>query len=308
MPLFFIDRPIFAWVVALGITLAGLLAVPNMPVAQYPEVAPPTISIQATYPGASADDVATSVASVIENELNGAKGLLYYESVSDSNGMVEISVTFRPGTDPDLAQVDVQNRISNITSLLPAAVIQQGLKVSQVNTGFLMVVTLSSTDGSVSEQALADYITRNLQNPISRVDGVGRFQLFAAPRAMRIWVDPDKLVGFNLSMSEVNAAISAQNRQVPGGVLGAPPNPDAQRVSAPIVVSGELATVEEFSNIILRSNLDGSTVKLGDVARIEVGSDNYMFGARLNGKPTAAFAISLSPEANALSTAVGVKA
>src|SRR5690606_20376623 len=199
------------------------------------------------------------------------------------------------------AQVDVQNRISNITSLLPAAVIQQGLKVSQVNTGFLMVVTLSSTDGSVSEQALADYITRNLQNPISRVDGVGRFQLFAAPRAMRIWVDPDKLVGFNLSMSEVNAAISAQNRQVPGGVLGAPPNPDAQRVSAPIVVSGELATVEEFSNIILRSNLDGSTVKLGDVARIEVGSDNYMFGARLNGKPTAAFAISLS-------TAEGVRA
>lgn len=308
MPLFFIDRPIFAWVVALGITLAGLLSVPNMPVAQYPDVAPPTINIQATYPGASAEDVSTSVASVIENELNGAKGLLYYESVSDSNGQMELKVTFEPGTDPDLAQVDVQNRISNVTSSLPAAVVQQGLKVSQVNTGFLLVVTMSSTDGSVSAQALADYITRNLQNPISRVEGVGRFQLFESPRAMRIWVDPDKLVGFNLSMAEVNAAISSQNRLVPGGVLGSPPNPKSQRVSAPIVVNGELATVEEFSNIILRSNLDGSTVKLSDVARIEVGSDNYMFGARLNGKPTAAFAISLTPEANALSTADGVKA
>lgn len=308
MPLFFIERPIFAWVVALGIALAGLLAIPSMPVAQYPEVAPPTINIRATYPGASAADVATSVASVIENELNGAKGLLYYESVSDSNGQMELNVTFRPGTDPDMAQVDVQNRISNITSSLPAAVVQQGLKVSQTNTGFLMVVTLSSTDGSVSAAALADYITRNLQNPISRVDGVGRFQLFEAPRAMRIWVDPDKLVGFNLSMAEVNAAISAQNRLIPGGVLGAPPNPKSQRVSAPILVSGELATVEEFGNIVLRSNLDGSTVKLSDVARIEVGSDSYMFGARLNGKPTAAFAISLTPEANALSTAEGVKA
>lgn len=308
MPLFFIDRPIFAWVVALGITLAGLLAIPNMPVAQYPDVAPPTIEIRATYPGASALDVSTSVASVIENELNGAKGLLYYESVSDSNGQMELKVTFEPGTDPDMAQVDVQNRISNITSSLPAAVVQQGLKVSQVNTGFLLVVTMSSTDGSVSAQELADYITRNLQNPISRVEGVGRFQLFESPRAMRIWVDPEKLIGFNMSMAEVNAAISAQNRLVPGGMLGSPPNPGTQRVSAPIVVNGELATVEEFSNIILRSNLDGSTVKLSDVARIEVGSDNYMFGARLNGKPTAAFAISLTPEANALSTAEGVKA
>ena len=167
---------------------------------------------------------------------------------------------------------------------------------------------MSSTDGSVSSQALADYITRNLQNPLSRVEGVGQFQLFESPRAMRIWVDPDKLVGFNLSMAEVNAAISAQNRLIPGGMLGGPPNPDSQRVAAPIVLNGELASVEEFSNIILRSNRDGSTVKLSDVARIEVGSDNYMFGARLNGKPTAAFAISLTPEANALATAEGVKA
>jgi multidrug efflux pump len=308
MPQFFIERPIFAWVVALGITLAGLLAIPNMPISQYPEVAPPAITINATYPGASADDVASSVASVIENELNGAKGLLYYESVSDSYGQAQITVTFKPGTDPDLAQVDVQNRVSNITAKLPAAVVQQGLKVAQTNTGFLMVVTVSSRDGTLSETALADYITRNIQNPVSRVPGVGKFQLFAAGRAMRVWVDPDKLTGFKLSMSDVNNAIGRQNVLISGGIMGSPPNPDAQRVAAPIVVNGQLSTVEEFSNIVLRSNVDGSSVRLGDVARVEVGADNYQFGARLNGKATAAFAISLSPNANALATAEGVKA
>jgi len=308
MPQFFIERPIFAWVVALAITLAGLLAIPNMPVSQYPEVAPPAITVQATYPGASAQDVANSVSSIIENELNGAKGLLYYESVSDSNGMAQITATFAPGTNPDLAQVDVQNRISNVTAKLPAAVNQQGLKVRQSNSNFLLVVTMSSTDGSQSQTALADYVTRNVQNAISRVPGVGKFQLFAAARAMRIWVDPDKLVGYKLSMAEVNAAVARQNVLVSAGVLGAPPNPDAQRVTAPIVVNGELHTVQDFENIILRSNVDGSTVRMRDIARIEVGADNYQFGARLNGKPTAAFAISLAADANALSTAEGVKA
>lgn len=308
MPQFFIERPIFAWVVALAITLAGLLAIPNMPVAQYPDVAPPAITINATYPGASAEDVASSVASVIENELNGAKGLLYYESVSDSYGQAQITVTFAPGTDPDMAQVDVQNRVSNIAAKLPAAVTQQGLQVSQTNTGFLMVVTVSSTDGTLSETALADYITRNIQNPVSRVPGVGKFQLFASGRAMRVWVDPDKLTGLNLSMAQVNNAIAQQNVLISAGILGSPPNPESQRVAAPIVVNGQLSTVEEFGNIILRSNQDGSSVRLSDVARIEVGADNYQFGARLNGKPTAAFAISLSPEANALSTAKGIKA
>ncbi|TAM82412.1 MAG: multidrug efflux RND transporter permease subunit [Candidimonas sp.] len=307
MPQFFIDRPIFAWVIALGLALAGLLAIPNMPVSQYPDVAPPAIQVQAFYPGASAGDVATSVASVIENQLNGAKGLLYYESVSDSNGLAQITATFKPGTDPDFAQVDVQNRISNVTSQLPAAVIQQGLKVNQVNTGFLMVVTLSSTDGSLDQAALADYVTRNIQNAVSRVPGVGQFQLFAAPRAMRIWVDPDKLVSYDLSMADVTGAIQRQNVLISGGVLGSPPNPDSQRVTAPIVVNGQLATVKDFGGIILRSNVDGSAVHLSDVARIEVGADNYQFGARLNGKPTAAFAISLSPGANALATAKGVE-
>lgn len=307
MPQFFIDRPIFAWVVALGITLLGLLSLPSMPVSQYPEVAPPTISISATYPGASAEDVSSSVASVIENELNGAKGLLYYESVSDSYGQSAITATFAPGTDPDLAQVDVQNRVSNITATLPAAVVQQGLKVEQSNTGFLLVATLSSDDGSLSQTELADYIKRNVQNAISRVPGVGKFQLFAAGRAMRIWVDPEKLVSFNLSMAEVNAAISQQNVLVSAGILGSPPNPTDQRVTAPIVVNGQLRSVEEFENVILRSFADGSSVRVKDIAKVEIGADNYQFGARLNGKTTAAFAISLSPDANALSTAKGIK-
>lgn len=306
MPQFFIDRPIFAWVVALAISLAGILSIPGMPVSQYPEVAPPAIQVSANYPGASVEDVSNSVASIIENELNGAKGLLYYESVSDSYGHAEITATFEPGVDPDMAQVDVQNRISNITSKLPAAVIEQGLKVEQASTGFLLVVAMSSTDGTMDQTAIADYITRNIQNPISRVPGVGKFQLFAAPRAMRIWVDPEKMVGYQLSMADVNRAVASQNVVISGGILGSPPTPEAQRVASPIVVNGQLETIEEFGDIVLRAFPDGSTVRLKDVARIEVGADTYQFGARLNGKPAAAFAISLTPDANALSTAQGI--
>ncbi|MGB3274595.1 MAG: efflux RND transporter permease subunit [Castellaniella sp.] len=308
MPQFFIERPIFAWVVALAIALAGILAIPNMAVSQYPDVAPPTVTISATYPGASASEVSTSVVSVIENELNGAKGLLYYESVSDSNGQGEITVTFEPGMDVDLAQVDVQNRLSNATAKLPAAVTQQGLKVGQSNSGFLMVVTLSSKDGSVDQYALADYITRNIQNPMSRIKGVGKFQLFAANRAMRVWVDPQKLVGYGLSMSQVNNALASQNLVISGGQLGSPPSPSTQSTVAPLTVNGQLTTPEEFGNIVLRANQDGSSVRIRDVARVELGSDNYQFGARLNGKATAAFALSLTPTANALETAKLAKA
>lgn len=307
MPQFFIDRPIFAWVVALSIALIGLLSLSTMPVSQYPVVAPPAITITATYPGASAEDAASSVASIIENELNGAKGLLYYESVSDSYGQSQITATFAPGTDPDMAQVDVQNRISNITSNLPAAVIEQGLRVDKSTASFLMVVALSSEDGRMDQVDLADYIKRNIQNAVSRVPGVGQFQLFASSRAMRIWVDPEKLVSYDISMSEVNKAISEQNILISAGILGSPPNPDSQLVSAPIVANGQLKNPEEFGNIVLRAYPDGSSVRIKDVARVEVGADNYQFGARLNGQPTAAFAISLAPEANALSTARGVK-
>lgn len=307
MPQFFINRPIFAWVVALSIALIGLLSLSTMPVSQYPVVAPPAITITATYPGASAEDASSSVASIIENELNGAKGLLYYESISDSYGQSQITATFAPGTDPDMAQVDVQNRISNITSNLPAAVMEQGLKVDKSTASFLMVVALSSEDGSMDQVDLADYIKRNIQNAVSRVPGVGQFQLFASSRAMRIWVDPEKLISYDISMSEVNQAISEQNILISAGILGSPPNPDKQLVAAPIVANGQLKDPEEFENIVLRAYPDGSSVRIKDVARVEVGADNYQFGARLNGQPTAAFAISLSPEANALSTAKGVK-
>ncbi|OZI61921.1 efflux RND transporter permease subunit [Bordetella genomosp. 11] len=307
MPQFFIDRPIFAWVVALFILLAGLLAIPNMPVSQYPNVAPPAIEITATYPGASAKEVADSVTSLIEDQLNGAKGLLYYESVSDSNGQSTITATFAPGRDPDLAQVDVQNRVANVTAQLPAAVAQQGLQFQQTSTGFLMIVTVSSTDGTMDQTALADYVTRNVKNPVSRVPGVGQFQLFAAPRAMRIWVDPQKLVGYNLSMSDVNRVIAQQNVLISGGNMGGPPNPADQRTTATVIANGQLSTVEGFGNLVLRANTDGSLVRIRDVARVEIGADNYFFGARLNGKPTAAFAIILSPDANALATAKGVR-
>ena len=222
-------------------------------------------------------------------------------------GTSTITATFAPGRDPDLAQVDVQNRVSNVIAQLPTAVQQQGLKYEQTSTGFLLVVTVSSTDGSLDQTALADYIARNIQNPISRVPGVGQFQLFAAPRAMRIWVDPAKLVGFNLSMAEVNQAISAQNVLISGGSVGSPPNPDSQRITATVTANGQLSTIEGFGKIVLRANTDGSKVLLRDVARIEVGADNYQFGARLNGKPTAAFAVVLSPNANALATAQGVR-
>ena len=304
---FFIHRPIFAWVVAILITGIGLLALRTMPVAQYPDVAPPAIQISATYPGASAAEVSESVTSIIENELNGAKGLLYYESVSDSNGQAQITATFEPGTDPDLAQVDVQNRVSNITAQLPGAVTQQGLQFEQTSAGFLMVVTLSS-QSELDATGLADYIKRNVQDPISRVPGVGRFQLFAAPRAMRVWIDPDKLVGLGLSVPEVNNAIRAQNVLIPAGVLGGPPNPESQRVATPIVSDGQLTDVAGFENVVIRANPDGSSVRLKDVARVEVGADNYQFGARLNANPTAAFAVVLAPGANALETAEGVQA
>lgn len=307
MSQFFIERPIFAWVVAILITAIGLLSLRTMPVAQYPDVAPPAIQISATYPGASAAQVAESVTSIIENELNGAKGLIYYESVSDSNGQAQITATFKPGTDPDLAQVDVQNRVSNVAAQLPDAVNLQGLTFEQTSSGFLMVVTLSS-DGDLDATALADYIKRNVQNPISRVPGVGRFQLFAAPRAMRIWIDPDKLVGLGLSVQEVNNAIRAQNILIPAGVLGGPPNPESQRVAANITSNGQLTDVADFENVIIRANPDGSAVRLKDVARVAIGADNYQFGARLNAKPTAAFAVVLAPGANALETAEGVQA
>jgi multidrug efflux pump len=307
MPQFFINRPIFAWVVAIFITFVGLLAVRSMPVSQYPIVAPPAITVTAQYPGASAKEVSDSVTSIIENPLNGAKGLLYYESVSDSNGQAQITVTFAPGTNPDLAQVDVQNRVANVAAQLPDVVNQQGLQFQQTGTGFLMIGTLSSTDGALDQAALADYITRNIQNPISRLDGVGQFRLFGAPRAMRVWADTDKLTALSLSMSDIIAALKQQNVLISAGSIGGPPNGPEQQNMATVLANGQLTTPEGFGEIIVRANKDGSAVRLKDVARVAVGSDSYLLAARLNGKPTAAFAVVLKPTANALEVATAVQ-
>jgi multidrug efflux pump len=307
MPQFFIDRPVFAWVVALFILLAGALAIPQLPVAQYPDVAPPQIEIYAVYPGASAQTVDESVVSLIEEELNGADHLLYFESQS-SLGSATIKATFQPGTDPEMAQVDVQNRLKVVESRLPQAVTQQGLQVEKVSAGFLLLITLTSSDGKLDDVALSDYLARNVMNEIKRLDGVGKAQLYGAERAMRIWIDPQKLLGFNLTPADVNAAIVAQNAQVSAGSIGDLPSRGTQEITATILVKGQLSTPEEFADIVLKANPDGSTVRIGDVARVEIGSQDYQFSTRLNGKPSTAVGVQLSPGANALSTATLVRA
>jgi multidrug efflux pump len=307
MPHFFIDRPVFAWVVALFILLAGALAIPQLPVAQYPNVAPPKVEIYAVYPGASAQTVDEGVVSLIEQELNGADHLLYFESQS-SLGSATITATFQPGTDPAMAQVDVQNRLKAVEPRLPAAVTQQGLQVEKVSAGFLLLATLTSSDGKYDESALSDYLARNVMNEIKRLDGVGKAQLYGAERAMRIWIDPQKLVGFNLTPADVSAAVAGQNAQVSAGSIGDLPARPTQEINAAVLVKGQLSTPKEFADIVLRANPDGSSVRIDDVARVEIGSQDYQYGTRLNGKPSTAFSVQLSPGANALHTATLVRA
>src|SRR5690554_1810831 len=307
MPQFFINRPNFAFVVAIFICLAGLLAIPSLPVAQYPNVAPPQIMIYATYPGASATILNETVTSLIEEELNGAKGLLYYESSSSSNGMAEINVTFEPGTDPDLAQVDVQNRIKRAEPRLPQPVLQQGLQVEQASSNFLMIYALSYKEGDKDPVGLADYAARNINNENRRIPGVGRVQMFSSERALRVWVDPSRLVGYDLSIEDVNRAIATQNVQVPAGSFGEQPGTSEQELTATLMVQGTLETAEEFSDIVLRANPNGSVVRLGDVARVEMGREEYRFSSRLNGQPAAAAAVQLTSDANAIATATAVK-
>lgn len=309
MPLFFIRRPNFAWVVTLFISLGGLLVIPFLPVAQYPNVAPPQITVTATYPGASAQVLTDSVTSVIEEELNGAKNLLYFESTSNANGIAEITVTFQPGTDPELAQVDVQNRLKKAEARMPQAVLTLGIQTEQVTAGFLLIYALSYTDGDKDSDvtALADYAARSINNEIRRVPGVGKLQFFASEAAMRVWIDPQKLVGYGLSIDDVNNAIRAQNVQVPAGAFGSTPGSSEQELTATLAVKGTLDNPQEFAAIVLRANQDGSRLTLGDVARIEVGSQDYNFGSRQDGKPAVAAAVQLSPGANAIQTAEAVK-
>ncbi|MCZ4071677.1 efflux RND transporter permease subunit [Agrobacterium sp. LMR679] len=308
MARFFIDRPIFAWVVAIFIMLAGLLAIPMLPIAQYPNVAPPQISIATTYPGAAPEDIYQSVTRPIEEELNGVPGLLYFESTSESSGSISINVTFAPGTNIGEAQVEVQNRIARVQPRLPQAVTQQGLRVEQAGTSFLMMVALTSVDGNTDAIGLGDYLSRNVVGELRRVPGVGSAQLFATQRSMRIWMDPDKMLGLSLTSSDVIGAIQAQNSQVAAGRIGASPNPIGQQISATVNVQGQLTTPEEFGSIVLRANPDGSSVRLRDVARVEVGGESYAFSSRLNGKPSAAIGVQLSPTGNALQTSDGVRA
>ncbi|BDA58173.1 multidrug efflux RND transporter permease subunit TMexD [Raoultella ornithinolytica] len=309
MSLFFIRRPNFAWVVALFISLGGLLAIPFLPVAQYPNVAPPQITVTATYPGASAQELTDSVTSVIEEELNGAKNLLYFESTSNANGIAEITVTFQPGTDPELAQVDVQNRLKKAEARMPQAVLTLGIQTEQATAGFLLIYALSYTDGdkNANTTALADYAVRNVNNEIRRLPGVGKLQFFDSEAAMRVWIDPQKLVGYGLSIDDVNNAIRTQNVQVPAGAFGSTPGSSEQELTATLTVKGTLDNPEEFAAIVLRANQDGSRLTLGDVARIEVGSQDYNFGSRQDGKPAVAAAVQLSPGANAIQTAEAVK-
>ncbi|OON61084.1 multidrug efflux RND transporter permease subunit [Massilia sp. KIM] len=308
MARFFIDRPIFAWVIALFIMVIGGVSITQLPIAQYPNVAPPSIVINAAYPGASAQVLEDSVISVIEREMNGSPGLIYMESSSTANGSGSITLTFETGTNPDLAQVDVQNRLSRATPRLPQAVNQQGVRVDKVRANFLLFTILSSDDPKWDPIALGDYASRTVLPELQRVKGVGTAQLFGTERAMRIWIDPAKLVGYRLSPGDVNAAIRSQNAQVASGTIGELPLAAGQEINATVVVTGQLSTVEQFGNIVLRANPDGSTVRLRDVARIEIGGQAYATSARLNGKPSTGIGIQLAPAGNALETAKLIKA
>ncbi len=304
----FIRRPILAWVFALFISIAGIIAIPFLPIAQYPKVAPPQLTISTAYPGASPQEIYQGVTRQIEDELNGVAGLMYFESTSDNSGSVSINATFRAGTDIDQASVDVQNAIRRVEARLPATVRTQGVTVEEASSGFLMIVSMTSTDGSRDEVELGDYINRSVIGEIRRIDGVGRAQLFAAQRALRVWIDPDKMVGLNINTDDINAAITAQNAQVAAGQIGASPNPITQDLTATVLVQGQLGTPEQFGEIILRANPDGSTVRLKDVARIEQGAESYNFTSRLNGQPSAALGIQLSSTGNAVAVSAAIKA
>ncbi|MEY3979082.1 MAG: hypothetical protein RLZZ375_511 [Pseudomonadota bacterium] len=307
MAKFFIDRPVFAWVIALFILLAGILSVPKLPISQYPVIAPPTIIVNAIYPGASAQTVDESVTSLIEQEMNGAENMLYIESQSQADGGSQVSVTFKTGTNPELAAVDVQNRLKRIEARLPQPVVQQGVTITRARSNLLMFVNLRATNDQITPVALGDYIARNIINEIKRIPGVGVAQLFGTERAMRVWIDPDKLVGFKLTPNDVVSAIKSQNAQFSAGVLGDLPAPSSQRIATSIVITGQLATPEEFSNIVLRAQPGGATVRIRDIGRVEVAGQSYGFSARLNGKPIAAVGIQLTPTANALETATLVR-
>ncbi|MEL4385515.1 efflux RND transporter permease subunit [Shewanella xiamenensis] len=308
MARFFIDRPIFAWVIALIIMLAGVLSIRSLPVSQYPSIAPPTVVISANYPGASAKIVEDSVTQVIEQRMKGIDHLRYIASTSDSFGNASITLTFNAEADPDIAQVQVQNKLQGAMTLLPQEVQSQGVNVNKSSSGFLMVLGFVSTDGSLDKGDIADYVGANIQDPMSRVPGVGEIQIFGAQYAMRIWLDPLKLTQYNLTSLDVVSAIRAQNAQVSAGQLGGTPSLPGQELNATVSAQSRLQTPEQFRKIILKSDTSGANVFLGDVARVELGSESYAVESLYNGKPASGIAIKLATGANALDTAAAVRA
>ncbi len=308
MSKFFIDRPIFAWVIALVIMLVGTLSILKLPINQYPAIAPPAIAIQVTYPGASAQTVQDTVVQIIEQQLNGIDNLRYVTSESNSDGSMTITATFNQGTSPDTAQVQVQNKLNLATPLLPQEVQQQGIRVTKAVKNFLMVIGLVSENGSMTKDDLANYIVSNMQDPISRTAGVGDFQVFGAQYAMRIWLDPAKLNKFQLTPVDVKTAVAAQNVQVSSGQLGGLPAVKGQQLNATIIGKTRFQSAEQFKNILLKVNTDGSQVRLGDVATVELGGENYSISAQFNGKPASGLAIKLATGANALDTAKAIRA
>ncbi|VDZ87820.1 hydrophobe/amphiphile efflux-1 (HAE1) family protein [Lelliottia amnigena] len=308
MPNFFIDRPIFAWVIAIIIMLAGGLAILKLPVAQYPTIAPPAVSISAVYPGADAKTVQDTVTQVIEQNMNGIDNLMYMSSNSDSTGTVQITLTFESGTDADIAQVQVQNKLQLAMPLLPQEVQQQGVSVEKSSSSFLMVVGVINTNGTMTQEDISDYVGANMKDAISRTSGVGDVQLFGSQYAMRIWMDPNKLNNFQLTPVDVIAAIKAQNAQVAAGQLGGTPPVKGQQLNASIIAQTRLTSADEFSKILLKVNQDGSQVRLRDVAKVELGGENYDVIAKFNGQPASGLGIKLATGANALDTATAIRA
>jgi len=308
MSRFFIDRPIFAWVVAIIIMMFGLVAITRLPISRYPNIAPPSVAITASYPGASAQTAEDSVTQIIEQNMTGLDGLIYMVSTSDNSGNVSIVLTFASGTNPDIAQVQAQNRLQQAVPLLPQTVQQQGISVSKSNRNFLVAVGFVSEDGRMSEGDIGDYLASNVVDPMSRVEGVGSVQLFGSKYAMRIWLDPGKLDTYRVTAADIIAAIQAQNAQVSVGQLGDLPAVPGQQINATVTALGRMQTAEQFGNIVLRGNTDGSTLRLSDVARVELGQAAYAVAARYNGRPASGMGITLATGANALRTVANIQA
>ncbi|MCA3890444.1 MAG: efflux RND transporter permease subunit, partial [Burkholderia sp.] len=308
MAKFFIDRPIFAWVIAIILMLAGVASIFTLPISQYPTIAPPSIQITANYPGASAKTVEDTVTQVIEQQMSGLDNFLYMSSTSDDSGNATITLTFAPGTNADIAQVQVQNKLSLATPVLPQVVQQLGLSVTKSSSSFLLVLAFNSEDGSMNKYDLANFVASHVKDPISRLNGVGTVTLFGSQYAMRIWLDPNRLTNYGLTPVDVSTAIAAQNVQIAGGQIGGTPSTPGTMLQATITESTLLQTPEQFGNILLKVNQDGSQVRLKDVSKIELGGENYNFDTKYNGQPTAALGIQLATNANALATAKAVRA